>query len=101
MAIIVEEEKKSNPWFTGFIVVIILAVLGAGTYYLFFKPVPGIEKVIVPSGLKTISEISKINLDVSKDVAAVTESTVYISLTKHVNDPDFGVFGRNNPFSPF
>lgn len=97
MAIIVEEEKKNNPWFLALITFIIVLFLGLGTYYLFFKPVPGIEQVIVSPELQSVSKISKITLD----VASVTNSDVYKSLIKHVNDPDLGVFGRPNPFAPF
>ena len=97
MAIIVEEEKRGNPWFAIITIIVIFTFLGVATYYLFFKPVPGIEKVIVAPELESISKVSKITLD----VASVTDSLIYKSLIKHVNDPDLGVFGRQNPFAPF
>lgn len=97
MAIIVEEEKKNNPWLTVVIFVIIILFLGVSTYYLFFKPVPGIEQVIISPELQSISKVSKITLD----IASITDSPVYKSLSKQINDPDLGIFGRANPFAPF
>ena len=47
MAIIVEEEKKNNLWFTIGIIIFAVLFLGGVTYYLFFKDFPGIEQVIV------------------------------------------------------
>ena len=97
MAIIIEEEKSKSPWFTVIIVALILFFLIWATYYLFFKPVPGIEEVTVAPELESISKVSKISLD----VAAVTDSPIYKSLVKQVNSPNLGVFGRPNPFVPF
>jgi len=97
MAIIVEEEKKNNPWFIVIVFVVIILFLGVCTYYLFFKPVPGIERVIVSPELQSISKVSKITLD----IASITDSSTYKSLVKRVNEPDLGVFGRSNPFAPF
>ena len=97
MAIIVEEEKKSSPWLIVIITVFLIVFLGFGAYYLFFRPVPGVEEVAVSPELQSISRVSRITLD----VASVTESPVYKSLLKHVSDPNLGVFGRANPFASF
>lgn len=98
MAIIVEEEKKNNLWFTAGIIVFAVLFLGLATYYLFFKAVPGIEQVVISPELQSISRVSKINLGV---VSSVTEAPLYKSLVKHINAPDLNVYGRTNPFIPF
>jgi len=97
MAIIVEEERKSSPWLVVIIFVFLLAFLFFGAYYLFFRPVPGDQEVVVSPELQSISRVSKITLDVS----SVTDSPVYKSLLKQVSDPSLGVFGRANPFVSF
>jgi len=97
MAIIVEEEKKRISWFEITVVIAILLFLGMATYYLFFKPVPGMERIIVAPELESISKVSKITLD----VASVTDSPVYKSLIRQIQDPNLGVFGRPNPFASF
>lgn len=97
MAIIVEEEKKRISWFGITVVIVILIFLGVTTYYLFFKPVPGIEQIIVVPELESISKVSKITLDVT----SVMNSLVYKSLFQRIQDPNLGVSGRPNPFLPF
>lgn len=97
MAIIVEEEKKSSPLLIVIISIFLLVFLGMGAYYLFFRPVPGVEQVVISPELQSISKVSKITLD----IASITDSPVYKSLLKHVNEPSLGVFGRANPFASF
>jgi len=98
MSIIVEEEKKEGVSFTLLIVGLVLTVAVIATYYLFFIPVPGIEKIILPPELESIEEISKISLDVEK----IDNSSVYKLLDrKNAVPPEFGTSYRLNPFLPF
>lgn len=98
MSIIVEEEKKEGVSFTLLIVGLVLVIALVATYYLFFIPVPGIEKIILPPELESIEEISKISLDVEK----IDNSSVYKLLDrKNATPPEFGTSYRLNPFLPF
>lgn len=98
MSIIVEEEKKEGVSFTLVIAGLVLGVALIATYYLFFIPVPGIEKIILPAQLESIEKISKINLDVEN----IDNSPVYKLLDKkNAAPPDFGTSYRLNPFLPF
>ncbi|MBI2012929.1 MAG: hypothetical protein HYS88_00535 [Candidatus Colwellbacteria bacterium] len=96
MAILVEEETGRKGAFGVLIIAVIVILLGAATYYLFFAPVPLIE-VVIPSKLKTVSRISESSLNTS----AVFNSPVYGSLRQHVPEPVLGEIGRPNPFSPW
>jgi len=96
MAILVEEETGRKGVFGVFIIAVIVILLGAATYYLFFAPTPLIE-VVIPSGLKTVSRISESGLN----TPAVFNSPVYKSLRQYVAEPVLGEIGRSNPFSPW
>ena len=96
MAILVEEEKGRKGAFGVLIIAVIVILLGAATYYLFFAPTPLIE-VVIPSGLKTVSRISESGLN----TPAVFNSPVYKSLRQYVAEPVLGEIGRSNPFSPW
>lgn len=99
MAILVEEETGRKGVFGVFIIAVIVILLGAATYYLFFAPTPLIE-VVIPSGLKTVSKISEDGLNTS----AVFDSPVYRSLRQYVAEPvvgEVGEIGRSNPFEGF
>jgi hypothetical protein len=99
MSIIVEEEKKEAVPFTLFIAGLVFTVALIITYYLFFIPVPGIEKIILPAELKSIEKISE---EVSLDVDGIKNSDVYKSLNKkYATPPEFGTSYRLNPFLPF
>ena len=96
MAILVEEETGRKGVSGVFIIAVIITLLGAATYYLFFAPTPLIE-VVIPSGLKTVSRISESGLN----TPAVFNSPVYKSLRQYVAEPVVGEIGRPNPFSPW
>ena len=91
------EGNKNNKGLPRLILLIVgVAVFVFATYYLFFTVPPQIE-VLVPPELMTISQISAVNIDPS----AVINSEAYQSLKKHVDPPQFGIFGREKPFSRF
>lgn len=96
MAILVEEKNQGSGRFKVLLVVVIAALLIAGTYYLFFAPTPFIE-VIVPSELESISKISESGLNAT----SILNSPVYQSLRQYAGDIEIGEKGRPNPFSPF
>ncbi len=91
-----EEESKGRGPFGILTVILILIILGAGTYYLFFAPAPLIE-VIVPSGLQSVSKIPEKGLN----APGIFNSPIYKSLRQYVAEPAIGEIGRTNPFSPW
>lgn len=75
---------------------VIVALLGFGTYMLFFAPEPFVE-VIAPPELESISELSKIDLEGTN----FADSGLYQSLEEKVPEVETGEAGRENPFAPF
>lgn len=62
MAIVIEEEKREINWYALIIAVVIIAVIGATVYFLFFIK-PELAEVVVPNRLKELPEIVKIKLN--------------------------------------
>ncbi|MBI4160226.1 hypothetical protein HY504_03600 [Candidatus Wolfebacteria bacterium] len=61
MAIVVEQQKRNINWFALAVVSVSAGVIGLAVYFLFFSPVPLIERV-APAGegferIKTVSRI--------------------------------------------
>ena len=97
MAIVLNEESQGKPRGSRIIAgSIIVALIVAGAYYLFFAPVPFIETV-VPEKLDPISRISKIQVDPAK----IINSPIYQSLKEQVPQVKIEGAGRVNPFQPF
>lgn len=91
-----EEGNGRRGPFKALAAAVVLIILGTITYYLFFAPAPLIE-VIIPSGLKSVSQISEKGLN----TPGIFNSPVYRSLRQYVADPVVGETGRTNPFSPW
>ncbi len=96
MAILIEEEKRPVNWLAILMAIFIMAVLGAGTYYLFFAPTPAIE-IILPATLQSANQITNI----AADPATVLTSEAFKSLKVYGREPSVGQTGRANPFLPF
>lgn len=95
MAITFEQESRFN-WKALLTVFIILVVLGVAVYYLFLAPAPAIE-VIVPSSVKTATELSQAEFDPS----VVVNSEVFRTLRHYSGESSKGETGRDNPFMRF
>jgi len=93
MAIIIEEEKRKINWFAFGVVIIIIAVLSAAIYYLFFASTPFAEKVAPPQ-LQSISELSSIKLQPE----AIVNNPYFQILKPYVNPIQIGPIGKTNPF---
>ncbi len=87
-----QKEKGRGALMLGGIAVI-LAILAATFYFLFFAAPPRIE-VVLPRSLEAIAELSKISLDPS----AVLGSEAFRSLKSYNGLPSVGRTGRTNPF---
>ncbi|OGY63093.1 MAG: hypothetical protein A2745_01595 [Candidatus Harrisonbacteria bacterium RIFCSPHIGHO2_01_FULL_44_13] len=96
MAILVSEQKKPINWFAIIFVVILIALVAGGAYYLFFAPTPGIE-IIVPPSLQSVTKISQVEFD----PAAVVNSRAFKVLRSYTGLPSVGTLGRGNPFIGF
>ena len=95
MAIVLEEKQQSS-WKTIITVLLIIGFFAGGVYFLFFKEVPGIE-TIVPSQLKSTTELSKVQFD----PAGVMNSDAFRALRRYAGQPSIGQVGRPNPFIRF
>lgn len=62
MAIVIEEEKREINWYALIIAAVVIAVIGATVYFLFFIK-PELAEVVVPNRLKELPEIVKIKLN--------------------------------------
>ena len=96
MAVFIEEQKKPVNWFNIISLIVILAVIGLGVYFLFFVAPPAIE-MIIPPPLETAVEITKAQFD----PAVVINSQSFRSLRSYVGLPSVGSLGRDNPFLSF
>lgn len=96
MSILIEEEKKPVNWLAILIAIFIVAVLGFGTYYLFFAPTPAIE-IILPATLQSANQITNI----AGNPETVLTSDAFKSLKGGTGQIGVGQVGRANPFLPF
>lgn len=94
MAIVVEEEKKTN-WVTIITVVTVLAIVFIGGYYLFFKN-PELIEVVAPDRLQQLNELSQAKFDPN----AVVDSPVFKALRDYTSPLVLPQAGRANPFQP-
>ncbi len=95
MALVIEGRKKSG--IVGFLIwLVLLLVLGAGLYYIFFKQ-PDLIPITPPAGLETGQQISRLKLDPE----SVTRDPKFENLRTYHNIPEATTPGRDNPFLPF
>lgn len=62
MAIVIEEEKREINWYALIMAAVIIAIIGATAYFLFFVK-PELAEVVVPASLRELPEIVKIELN--------------------------------------
>ena len=93
MAIILHEAKKEINWPLLLGMVLTLAVIIGGAYFLFFAPTPGIE-VLVPTSQKIATQISSVELNSD----TVVRNKVFQVLRQYSSPPSGTQAGRGNPF---
>ncbi|MCR4328084.1 MAG: hypothetical protein NUV53_01035 [Patescibacteria group bacterium] len=95
MAIIIEEEQQQSTIsiVSIFVWVVILGVVGASVYYLFFKN-PDFTLFVTPEGFKNTEALSKINLNPGQ----VVTSPAFKALRQYTALPEPLNVGRKNPF---
>lgn len=95
MAIQIQQHSGGASIMRMIVALVVLVVLGAGTYYLFFAPAPGFD-YIVPKSLQETTSLSKFALDPND----VLDSPEFKSLAPIQGLPSGGSIGRANPFLP-
>ena|SRR3989338_5120360 len=97
MAIIIEEERGNRlSLITILIWLVILGVVGAAVYYLFFKN-PDLASFNTPSNFKSAEALSKITLDPDQ----LRRSPLFEALKQYIVPPPPAKLGRPNPFLGF
>jgi len=96
MAISIEQKKSSANWLNIILAIIIVTVIFAGGYFLFFKK-PELIEVIVPTQLKDLSRLSEAEFNPqellnSPEFKVLRQFQVEIEVSKP---------GRDNPFEPY
>ncbi|OGY66211.1 MAG: hypothetical protein A3A04_02360 [Candidatus Harrisonbacteria bacterium RIFCSPLOWO2_01_FULL_40_28] len=97
MAIVIDQEKKSSPWFALFIIAVILLLVGLVVYYLFFVDIPKRQEVILPASLQNAKRFAGVDINVSDIVG----DTVFKALRQDIKLSLPNNTGRSNPFVPF
>lgn len=95
MAIVLEEKQQFNWKALIIFIVIVAAVLGLA-YLLFFAPSPVVQEII-PSNVKSATELSTVNLNPNDLLGNKT----YQSLKQYGGPVEAPQVGRDNPFSKF
>lgn len=96
MAIIVEEQKRGFNWFGTIVFLFVFLLILAGSYYLFFTAVPGIE-LVAPTLLQTNSQIANLQFDPGTVINHATLKNLKII----AGPPPVGTLGRPNPLIGF
>lgn len=96
MAIVIKEKENGLNWFAIAVGMFAILFFGLSAYFLFFSPVPLIQK-FAPVDLQGIQDVAK-NRELPSNVL---DDTSFRSLRQYVPNPDPGVLGRSNPFSTF
>ncbi len=93
MAISIEEDKKGVNWVSILTIFIIIVVVFAGAYFLFFKK-PELVEVVVPGRFEDISKFS----DIEFNPREVLESSEFKVLRQFQTEVEVSTPGKNNPF---
>lgn len=95
MAIEIEQQSSSVNWVTITSVAVIILVLFAGAYFLFFKS-PELIDVVAPGDFESIKQISEIDLNAED----LLDSPKFRMLRQFSIDASPPEPGRANPFQP-
>ena len=97
MAIVVDDNKQSTTGIIGvFVWIVLLAILGAGIYYVFFRK-PELITVAPSKSFKEAQNVAKIKLDADPVVSKLNPP--YFDSHVTINPAPTG--GRSNPFLGF
>lgn len=96
MAIIIEEQRERLGFLNVLIWLVILLMLGAGTYYVFFKK-PELYEVATPVNLESTQELVRITINPDD----VIQSPQFQALKQYITPTQAVTVGRPNPFMSF
>ncbi len=96
MAIIIEEKTNGNGLVNFISWLVILAIIGAGVYYIFFKQ-PEFVEFTVSTSFKNIQQLSQISINSDQ----LTNNEQFKSLKPYITIPSPQNIGRTNPFLGF
>lgn len=98
MAIFIEEEKQGGgKWFGFGILIIVLAILAASIYYLFFVS-PELISTVIPANLQVISNVKQLS---DFNPTKVLNSPFYQNLKIIIQPPSPPPAGNASPFGVF
>ncbi len=96
MAIIIEQEKKPVNWFNLIVIGVIVVIIFAVIYFIFFNQ-PQLIDVVVPGNLNNIKQLSQVQIDPAPVVNTLNKYfTNNYGTSLNIPTP-----GRSNPFLPF
>lgn len=95
MAIVIKEQKRKSNLFGIALIIMIGGGLFITVYYLFFTPVPLIDR-FAPVGLESLKQISSIQIDPE----GVIENPAFQVLKQYADPLNTQTAGRSNPFAP-
>jgi len=96
MAILIEEDKPPINWVGILTAIVVVAVLFAGVYYIFFKKPQILENIAVPPELKANEPLVGITFDPSPLIERLNKF-----FRQYAETVVIPAAGRENPFSPF
>ncbi len=99
MAIVVEEEqgKSGGGLFAIITWVVILGVLGAAAYYIFFKN-PELVQIATPTDLQNTEALSKLSLNALEDTV---NNAKFQALKRYITPAPAQATPKTNPFLGF
>ena len=98
MAIVVEEEKRGHGILMFLVWIIIIGIIGFGTYAVFFQQ-PEVVDIIIPDELQNVANISSRIKELQPEV--IQNDPVFKSLERWITPPSKSEVGRSNPFLSF
>ena len=98
MAIVIEQEHKETNWTAIITSIVIVSIIFAGSYYLFFTQPDLLSDVGAPSSVQKLSKI----VDLPKvNPTEIMGSSNFAQLQDYSTPSTLPPTGRDNPFKPF
>ncbi|MEK9173601.1 MAG: hypothetical protein AAB594_03475 [Patescibacteria group bacterium] len=96
MAIVIEESRQKRSFVSIFTWLIIISVIAAASYYIFFTK-PATVDFVIPTDFQDTTELSTIKLN----RALIDNDPIFGTLEPRITPPSEARTGRVNPFLPF
>ncbi|TSC81955.1 MAG: hypothetical protein G01um101420_738 [Parcubacteria group bacterium Gr01-1014_20] len=96
MAIVIEETRRRTSFVSIFTWIVIISVIVAASYYIFFTK-PATVDFVIPNEFQDTTELSTIKLN----RALIDNDPIFGTLEPRITPPSEARTGRLNPFLPF